>query len=63
LWQAIISLLSMLRKKHDLSAFNTLRKMSKRLKTLVLGQDVFGERVELISVWMVAVMQEFAHDV
>jgi hypothetical protein len=53
----------MLRKKHDLSAVGTLREMSKRLPALVLGQDVFGERIELIRVRMVAVMEEFAHDV
>jgi hypothetical protein len=53
----------MLRKKHDLSAVRTLCEMSKCLQALVLGQDLFGERVELIRVWMVAVMEEFAHDV
>jgi hypothetical protein len=53
----------MLRKKYDLSAVGTLRQMSKRLQALVLGQDVFGERVELIRVRMVAVLEEFVHDV
>ena len=53
----------MLRKKHDLSAVSTLREMSKRLQALVLGQDAFGERVELIRVRMVAVMEEVAHNV
>jgi hypothetical protein len=52
-----------LREKHDLSAVGTLREMSKRLQTLVFGHDVFGEGVELIRVRMVAVMEEFAHDV
>jgi hypothetical protein len=37
--------------------------MSKRLHTLVLGQDVFGKGAELICVRMVAVLEKFAHGV
>jgi len=52
-----------LRKKHDLSAIGTLRKMSKRLQTLVIGQDLFGESAELIRVRVMAGMEKFAHGV
>jgi hypothetical protein len=52
-----------LRKKHDLPAVSTLRKMSKRLQALVIGQDVFGKGAELICVRMVAGMEKFAHGV
>lgn len=41
-------------KKYDLSAIGTLRKMSKRLQTLVIGQALFSEGAELIRVRMVA---------
>jgi hypothetical protein len=52
-----------LRKKHDMSAVGTLRKVSKRLQTFVIGQDVFGKGTELICVRMVAGMEKFAHGV
>ena len=51
------------RKKHDLPAVGTLREMSKRLQTLVIGQDVFGKGAELICVRMMAGMEKFAHGV
>jgi hypothetical protein len=50
-----------LRKKHDLSAVGTFRKVSKRLQTLVIGQGVFGKGAELICVRMMAVMEKFTH--
>jgi hypothetical protein len=52
--QGGLRLLRPLRKKYDLSAIGTLRKMSKRLQTLVIGQDLFGKGAELIRVRMVA---------
>jgi hypothetical protein len=55
--------LRLLRKKYDLPAVGTLRKMSKRLQTLVVGQDLFGKGAELIRVRMVAGMKKFAHGV
>jgi hypothetical protein len=61
--QGSLSLLRPLRKKDDLPAVSTLRKMSKRLQTLVVGQDLFGKGAELICVRMVAVMEKFAHGV
>lgn len=56
-------MLLILRKKHDLSAVSTLRKVSKRLQTLVIRQDVFGKGAELICVRMMAVMERSAHGV
>jgi hypothetical protein len=62
-WQGVFHLLLILRKKHDLSAVSTLRKVSKRLQTLVVRQDVFGKGAELICVRMMAVMERSAHGV
>jgi len=61
--QGGLCFLRLLRKKHDLPAVGTLRKMSKRLQTLVIRQDVFGKGAELICVRMVAGMEKFAHGV
>jgi hypothetical protein len=58
-----LRLLRPLRNKHDLSAVKTLRKVSKRLQTLVIGQDVFGKRTELVRIRMPAGMEKFAHGV
>jgi hypothetical protein len=61
--QRVLRFLRPLRKKHDLPAVGTLRKMSKRFQTLVVGQDVFGKGAELICARMVAGMEKFAHGV
>src|SRR5437868_2138520 len=56
-----LRLLRPLRKKHDLPAVGTLRKMSKHLHTLMAGQNAFGKGAELICVRMLAGMETFAH--
>jgi hypothetical protein len=57
----VLPLLRPLRNKHDLSAVRTLREVSKSLQTLMIGQDVFGKRAELVRVRMPAGMEKFAH--
>jgi hypothetical protein len=46
----VLRLLRPLRNKHDLSSIGTRREVSKRLQTLVIGQDVFGKRIELVRI-------------
>jgi hypothetical protein len=63
LWQRRLRFRRTLRKKHYLSAIRTLREVSKRFQTLVIGQNVLGKSVEPICVRMTAGMEKFAHGV
>jgi hypothetical protein len=61
--QGVLRFLCTLRKKHDLSAAGTLRKVSKRLQTLVIRQNVFSKGAELVCVRMAAGMESLTHGV
>ncbi len=49
------------RKRNDLPAGWTIGKMRERLLLLMRGQSVLGERVELVRVWMLPGLKNFAH--
>src|SRR5258708_29283010 len=50
------------RKRDDRAAVGTDRQMRESLLLLVSRQSVFDKSVELVRVWMVPGLKEFAHD-
>jgi hypothetical protein len=49
------------RKRNDLAASRTIRKMRERLLLLMRGQCVLDQGVELVRVWMLPGLKNFAH--